>query len=150
MSLTVSMFVEGIPSPSGSKKAFAHPKTRKIIVMDTAKRKDSWQSIVAMYARKAMTDKEIDMFTGPVRMTIYFTFTRPKSHFGTGKNAETVKDSAPRFHVVKPDLTKLIRCAEDALTGIVYKDDSQVVQRSSQKYYSDKNGCFIRVDAITR
>ena len=40
-------------------------------------------------------------------------------------------------HITKPDLDKLIRCAKDALTGIVWHDDAQVVQMApAGKYYA--------------
>jgi Holliday junction resolvase RusA-like endonuclease len=143
--MKIEFFVAGIPSPSGSKKAFAHPKTGKIIVMDTAKNKGSWQALVAMHAQKAMADAGAEMITGPVMMAIEFSFTRPKSHFGIGKNADKLKPTAPLEHTIKPDLTKLIRCAEDALTGIVWKDDCQVVSRESSKVYNSENGVFIKV-----
>jgi Holliday junction resolvase RusA-like endonuclease len=143
--MMIEFFVAGIPSPSGSKKAFMHPKTGKIVVMDTAKNKGTWQALVAMHAQKAMTDAGAEMITGPVKMLVEFSFTRPKSHFGTGKKSSQVKETAPKAHTKKPDLTKLIRCTEDALTGIVWQDDCQVIERESSKAYSSENGVFIKV-----
>jgi Holliday junction resolvase RusA-like endonuclease len=137
--LKLTFFVPGIASPSGSKKAFAHPKTGRIIVMDTAKRKTSWQSIVSLHAQQAMTDAGAKLTNEAVAMTIDFYFPRPKCHFGSGKNAARIKETAPKYHTQKPDLTKLIRCTEDALTGIVYKDDCQVTERFCQKHWCNVN-----------
>ncbi len=137
--MKLSFFVPGIASPSGSKKAFMHPKTGRIIVMDTAKRKTSWQSIVSLHAQQAMIDSGAKLTTEAVAMTIDFYFPRPKCHYGSGKNAARIKETAPKYHTQKPDLTKLIRCTEDALTGIVYKDDCQVTERFCQKHWCNVN-----------
>jgi hypothetical protein len=64
--MKLTFFVPGIASPSGSKKAFAHPKTGRIIVMDTAKRKTSWQSIVSLHAQQAMIDAGAKLTTEAV------------------------------------------------------------------------------------
>jgi crossover junction endodeoxyribonuclease RusA len=37
--------------------------------------------------------------------------------------------------VVKPDIDKLIRASVDALTGILYLDDAQVIEVSARKHY---------------
>ena len=53
---------------------------------------------------------------------------RPKSHFGTGKNADKVKQSAPVFPATMPDIDKLMRAILDGLTDAqVWLDDGQVV-----------------------
>lgn len=41
----------------------------------------------------------------------------------------------------KPDTDNLAKCAGDALNGIVYRDDSQIVTLSISKFYSD-NPCL--------
>lgn len=63
-----------------------------------------------------------------------FRFARPKSHL-TKKGVLT--KSAPRTHVSKPDLDKLVRTVLDALTGVVIHDDSQVCGIVAQKDYAD-------------
>ena len=54
-------------------------------------------------------------------------FPRPKSHYGTGKNSAKLKLSAPMYHIIKPDHDNLVKFYSDAMTGIVYHDDKQVV-----------------------
>ena len=36
---------------------------------------------------------------------------------------------------MRPDLSKLIRATEDALTGIIYADDAQIVDIHAKKEY---------------
>jgi Holliday junction resolvase RusA-like endonuclease len=60
----------------------------------------------------------------PVGVSFDFRFPRPRSHYGK----RGLLPSAPRHMVTKPDLDKLIRAALDALTGIIWRDDAQVVR----------------------
>jgi Holliday junction resolvase RusA-like endonuclease len=66
---------------------------------------------------------------GPVALSLTFTMPRPRSHFGTGRNAAVVRPSAPERPDVTPDLDKLVRATQDALKfGGAFKDDAQVVE----------------------
>ena len=88
---------------------------------------------------------ELPVLTGPLVVEMMFYLSRPKSHYGTGRNHRKVKPSAPRYHTKKPDLTKIIRSTEDALTGIVWRDDSQIVARDSGKLYADHQPPGVRI-----
>lgn len=81
-----------------------------------------------------------DPIMGAVIVEFVFAFSRPKNHYGTGKNSKTLKASAPVFHAKRPDLAKLIRGAEDAITKAqVWKDDSQVVcYGNTRKVYTER------------
>ncbi|MFZ1730810.1 MAG: RusA family crossover junction endodeoxyribonuclease [Bacteroidota bacterium] len=56
-----------------------------------------------------------------------FLLPRPKSHFRSGRNAHLLRETAPRFPTSKPDADKLSRAVLEALTGVAYKDDAQVI-----------------------
>ena len=62
-----------------------------------------------------------------VSLEIEFVFARPKSL------PKRVED-----HVKKPDLDNLIKAFKDAAKGILWHDDSQVVQMTARKAYGDK------------
>lgn len=64
---------------------------------------------------------------GAIILSAAFYFERPKSHYGTGRNEGVVKDSSPKHHIQSPDLSKLTRAIEDALTGVIYFDDKQII-----------------------
>lgn len=49
----------------------------------------------------------------------------------------------------KPDLLKLARGVEDALTGIVYEDDAQIVFETMRKQWSQIEGVQVRVQEMT-
>ena len=48
-------------------------------------------------------------------LDLLFRFPRPRSHFGTGRNAGQLKPSAPFYVRTRPDLDKLARAVGDAL-----------------------------------
>lgn len=54
---------------------------------------------------------------------------------------------------VKPDTDKLIRSTLDALTGVAYDDDSQVVNISACKIYDDDlgyHGVYINLEEMKK
>lgn len=90
---------------------------------------DPWRDNVRSMAIKAV-EADTGFGTDPVNVHITFTFARPNSHFGTGRNSSVVKASAPPFpssHSIG-DIDKLVRAAFDSMTDAgVWADDSQVV-----------------------
>lgn len=138
----VTFVVHGTPAPAGSKRAFAHRSTGRIVVTDDSKRSRPWKQAVAAEAAAAMTGPLLE---GPLELIVVFTMPRPKGHYGTGANAARVKASAPAFPTVKPDATKLVRAVEDAMTGIVWRDDAQVIAQHVHKVYGDAASCVVEV-----
>jgi len=147
----ITMDVSGKPEPAGSKNAFVplNRKTREpfrrpnggvvVSVIDNNPKAKGWKSAVAEAATEAMFGRE------PTReaVSVFLTFrvARPKGHYGTGKNAEVLKASAPQWPTSKPDVLKLARAVEDAMTGLVYVDDSQIVVETLRKEYGEPGVC---------
>jgi Holliday junction resolvase RusA-like endonuclease len=74
-----------------------------------------------------------------VRLRVAFYIARPK------------RPKFPNRPAVNPDLSKLVRATEDALTGLVWADDSRVVSCLSEKFWATNDnppGAFIRVATI--
>lgn len=149
-----SLFVPGIPSPAGSKKAVPvfNKYTRKFVtaangrpivaVMDAAKGSRAWKDRISALAVDHWKSAPLDE---PLSLLLVFTMARPKAHFGKRKGAPYLKDDAPRWHVGAPDTTKLTRAVEDALNGLVWRDDSRVVKQQACKQYGDAPGVRIEV-----
>ena len=129
----ITFFVPGIPATAGSKTGFYNKKAGRVIMAPANKRQKPWMASVSAAA--------LEVYAGPptneaVKLDLLFMMPRAKSHFGTGKNADKLKPTAPELHTKKPDLTKMLRAIEDALTGIIWRDDSQVVAFTCRKEYA--------------
>jgi crossover junction endodeoxyribonuclease RusA len=103
------VWVPGAPAPQGSKRHVGRG-----ILVESSKALGPWRDRVAMFA----TASNPSLLTGPVRVDADFVMTRPVS---------TPKRRTPAA-VKRPDLDKLLRGVLDALTGVTWADDSQVVE----------------------
>jgi Holliday junction resolvase RusA-like endonuclease len=137
----ITIYVPGKPQPGGSKRGFLNRKSGKVIVTDANPKAKPWQAVVALAASEVVTEV-LDI---PLRVRFDFVFTRPKGHYRTGKNAGILKPDAPPYPTGRPDAGKLARSAEDALTGIVWRDDAQIVTEGLTKRYGDQAGVTIRI-----
>ena len=67
---------------------------------------------------------------------LLFYFPRPKSHYGTGRNKDILKDNSPIWFTKRKDLDNLIKFVLDSLNGQAYFDDSQIVSIHAYKFYT--------------
>jgi Holliday junction resolvase RusA-like endonuclease len=140
----VIITVHGQPAPQGSKRAFAIrkggiPTGRVAVIESSHDRVKSWrQAVIDAALAKGLDGPHDWPLLGPLRLGIVFALPRPKGHYGTGKNATKIRDSAPRYPAGMPDLSKLLRSTEDALTDAgIWRDDAQVVAYSRlEKVYA--------------
>ncbi len=145
----IEFFAPGIPKTAGSKRVFmTRGKNPRPIITDDCKTGKDWRASVQFAAHEVMAGKPL--ITGPIDAVYAFYFPRPKAHFGTGKNANKLKASAPRYHTKKPDLGKLVRAVEDALTGVVWKDDAQVFAAEPSKWYVWPTGSRVAPGVFVR
>ena len=96
--------------------AFTPPKTVQ------AERRIAWT------ARAAMRGKQPTSL--PVGVTITACFALPKT--ASKKDRETLPGT---FRDKKPDLDNIEKLVNDALNGVVWLDDKQVVSQTSRKIY---------------
>lgn len=156
--MTITFFVQGKPRPGGSKTAMpiygagGHAVTRPTATgkhrpvlryVDDAKGNGEWRKLVASAARAEMQKRGLAMTSDALRVHFMFYFARPKFHAGK----RGLLPSAPLHHTVKPDVLKLARATEDALTGIVWRDDAANVAITISKAYADTTpeGCAISI-----
>lgn len=135
----IAFTVDGDPQTKGSAKAFVRGKTAKgkprVVVMNDNAKCAAWASSVSWKAKLAMsTTGLVAPWPMPVRVSLAFTLARPK----------TTKLAAPRL-----DIDKLTRAVLDALTGIVYVDDKQVVDVRATKSWGAP-GVRIEVEQESR
>jgi len=128
--MTLHFRVIGLAQPKGSSRAFM-PKgwRRPIITADTPKNK-GWQQLVAAEASRAIQELPrgaFQLLDAGVRLTVAFYLPRPKKYQKRGIYPP---------HVTKPDLDKLLRSVKDALKGVTWQDDSQVIDVVAMKRYA--------------
>ena len=98
------------------------------------------------FLAKAMSVRPKAPLGEPLCVALEFRFSRPKSHYGTGKNAAILKDPTKIWHTTTPDADNLVKMVCDALNGVFWKDDSFIVQLYALKtYVPDSPGVHIRV-----
>lgn len=141
-SILFQCFIPGIPQPGGSKKAFYIPKLKRAIITDDNSRAKDWKRTVSTFASDKYKDAPI---RDAIAVEFVFVLPRPKGHYGSGAKVNTLRLSAPQWPMVKPDTTKLIRSTEDALSGIVWIDDNQIVDQHGSKVYGLKPGAIVTV-----
>lgn len=134
--------VHGVAQPAGSKRGFH--RGGRVIITDANAKSRPWKAQVTDAGAAAMGGAAL--LDGPLSLELVFYIPRPKGHYGTGRNAGTVRASAPAFPAVKPDVLKLARAVEDALTGIAYRDDAQIVQERLVKRYGEPARVEVVID----
>lgn len=137
----VSFIVHGIAQPAGS-KTVGRTKDGRSFVRDSAKKGKPWRLQVAQVAGDAMNGT--GLLDGPLELSVIFTVPRPNGHYG----ARGLLPSAPEYPTTRPDVTKLLRAVEDACTGIVWRDDAQVVAQHAYKEYGEPAGAQVRVTTV--
>lgn len=149
---TLTFHAHGIPAPQGSKRHVGNG----VMVESSAKVKPWRQDVkhAALEAHAATCGSDGHHFPRgtAVYVALRFYLPRPKGHYGTGRNAGTLKASAPKYPTPKPDIDKLTRSTLDALGEAgIYADDSQVARVNASKSYADGSfvGARIEIGTLT-
>lgn len=137
MTLQIEFIVPGDPKGKGRPrfsrvgkftKTYTDPKTR-------------------LYELKIANEAKLAMFPhepleGPVAVWMEVNVPIPASYSKKRKEACLLGIEMP---CKKPDIDNCAKGVLDAMNGIVYKDDVQVIRLSLQKHYSTEPGVYIMV-----
>jgi len=125
-----SFTVKGEPQPKGSARAFVR-NGRAIVTSDNPGVR-RWEETI----RFVLQDWPHGILTGPVSLVMVFTLVRPAS----------VSPKRRPFPTVRPDVDKLARAGLDAMSGVVFSDDAQVIEALVGKVYGEVPGlaCEVR------
>ena len=149
----ITITAYGRPAPQGSKRHVGGGR-----MVESSKALGPWRDAVKAAALQAR-DAAWTPLDGPLSVSMVFTFVRPKSHYRTGRNAALLRADAPVQPQTAPDLSKLIRASEDALTDAgIWCDDARVVSfTETGKFWSGEGehtltspGAVIRIWAVAR
>lgn len=81
----------------------------------------------------------------PLQVFLYFRLPVPQSY--SKKRTEACLSGSER-HSKKPDLDNLCKAVTDAFNGLIYKDDSQIVELHLTKVYDVKAGIDVLIKEI--
>ena len=135
----VKFTVYGTPKPAGSKRAFV--MKGRAIVTDANPKSRPWKNQVAQVAGETMNGTSV--LDGPLSVGMRFYVARPKGHYG--KNGLNAAGRRNPFPAKKPDVLKLARGVEDAMSGVVYRDDAQIVDEHLTKEWGTPERVEIEV-----
>jgi Holliday junction resolvase RusA-like endonuclease len=148
----IAFSVLGKPATAGNKRALPFRRgdgSLGVRVIEGRDRKSNehsktWRSDVRDAARAAYSGEPL---TAPLRLELVFVLPRPSNHFRS--NGELSKAGRERPHpTTRPDSTKLLRAFEDALTGITWADDSQIVEHVVRKVYGDRLETRAKIEEV--
>lgn len=126
--------VRGHPVTQGSKRAFVVGQ-RAVLVESGGERLGSWREAIAYTARAVRGQAE--PLVGPVVVELHFEIQKPASCPKRRRTWPIKRRSG--------DLDKLERAALDAMTGVLFLDDSQVVDMHSKKDWAAASGPGVQV-----
>ena len=132
-----SFTVEGTPVAKG------RPKFRRInnfVSVYTPEKTRVYENHVGAVAKAAMGDQE--PLETPMVVCVYISMAVPKSY--SKKRRQDCLDKIER-PLKKPDLDNVAKAITDAMNGIVYTDDSQIVEAHITKVYAETAGANIMV-----
>ena len=75
-----------------------------------------------------------DLIDSPIKLTIDAYIEIPKSY--TKKKRKQIEDGE-LLHIKKPDVDNLAKGIKDGITGIIWTDDSLIVELLVRKHYSE-------------
>lgn len=117
---TVAFFVPGVPRTQGSKRI-----VRGRMIEAHAPELKAWRTAVGWAARAAWRCEPVPL-EHAVKVVLEFRFPQPK------RGARGYPCTGGGL-----DVEKLVRAVHDAMTGIVWTDDSQVVELVARKGWGE-------------
>ena len=108
-----------------------------------ASKSRDFKGVLHLMAQNELAKHEGQRLVGPVSMTLTIDLPVPKS-FSKKKTAEAMERKI--FPTKKPDVDNVLKAVMDALNGVLYEDDKQIVMVCVKKFYGESEGLYIRVE----
>jgi Holliday junction resolvase RusA-like endonuclease len=137
MTFMLTFTVEGDPHGKGRPR---FRSTGKFVQTYTDSKTKSYEEKVRDAAKQAMGSAE--PLETPVSVFCYIRLPVPKSYSKTRREACLNGSERPSK---KPDTDNVFKSVSDAMNGIVYKDDCQIVSINAKKVYSAVAGVDVMV-----
>jgi len=137
MTMMITFKVDG--DPVGKQRA-RYAKRGNFVQTYTPDKTRNYESSIKEAAIEAMGSSEC--LETPVNLYLYIRAPIPKSL--PKKRLEACLNGSEK-PIKKPDASNVLKSVEDAMNGVVYKDDSQIVNIHVTKVYSSQSGIDVCV-----
>jgi len=137
MTFMVTFKVDGTPVPKGRAR---YARRGNFISTYTPEKTRTYETLIKDAAIEAMGASE--PLETPVSLYLYIRVPIPKSC--TKKRLEDIANGSEK-PTKKPDASNILKSVEDGMNGVVYHDDSQIINIHVTKVYSSLPGVDICV-----
>lgn len=139
--LEIFFFIPGQPVAKGRPR-FA--RRGNYVQTYTPAKTLSYERLVAYSASQAMKSRNPSLNAVSLKMTMNLSIPSSWS-----EKRKQLARNGELFPLTKPDIDNCVKCINDGMNGIVFKDDSQIVDVIVKKRYSDIPGVYIEVSEMS-
>jgi len=140
MTQSISIDITGAPVAKGRPRmAVVQGRARAFTPAKTR----SWENDARQLARIEMGSRK--PFARPISCVVIAYFVPPKS-WPAWKRAAALNGEIA--HTGKPDVDNIVKAVKDALNGVVWTDDAQVVELAAEKRYGERARVWVKVSEI--
>ncbi len=136
----VDITIPGAPTAKGRARA-----TRTGRMFTPSKTRDAESTLAGRALVELASVRDLLPLTGPLRMDVTFTLPVAASWSKKDRAAALTGTCHP---TKKPDVDNLVKLTSDALNGVVWVDDAQLVQVMATKRYGSVPSTRIIVDVV--
>ncbi|KKN61919.1 hypothetical protein LCGC14_0516880 [marine sediment metagenome] len=136
----ISFTIPGKPIPMGRGRIATTKRGKPYII--TPMRTRVWQNQAIPFVRQAMAGR--DIIKTPVAIETVFYFAPPKSW---SQKQKTMALGGELWAISKwmGDVDNLLKQVLEICTGVVFEDDIQVVEATSERHYSKNEGTLVNI-----
>jgi Holliday junction resolvase RusA-like endonuclease len=136
--MTITFFVPGQPVAKG--RPIAGRGFNGRTTLRTPEKTANYENLVAVACAQAMAGME--PIPGPLAVIFSVTVQTPASW--SKKRQQRANDGAIGA-TKKPDIDNIVKALCDAMNGIAYKDDAQIIELTVTKHYGNTPGVHVRL-----
>lgn len=137
MSMMITFKVDANPV---GKQRTRYVKRGNFVSTYTPEKTRTYETLIKEAAKEAMGSSEA--LETPVSLYLYIRVPIPAS--ATKKRLQAISDGSEK-PTKKPDASNILKSVEDGMNGVVYHDDSQIINIHVTKVYSSLPGVDICV-----
>ncbi len=142
--MAIELYLPGTPTPKGRGRA---TRTGRVYTPSATRKAEDTLAGRAAAQLEAMPDDVRPRLplAGPLHLTVAFDMPIPSS-WSQRKRTAAISESV--LPTSKPDLDNLLKLVIDALNGLAWVDDSQIVGITTTKRYASTPGVTVIIDTV--